>query len=298
MANQTGIPLLLTTALAPLVWGSTYLVSTQLLPDTHALFAAMVRALPAGVILLLITRNRPQGQWWLKLTVLATLNIGLFFYCLFSAAYLLPGGMAALLMSGQPLLVLVLSRLLFATRFTRRYTLALLLGVLGMAMLVLNDDAALNGEGVLIGLLGTFSMATGLVLTKYWGRPDNMSLLGFTGWQLTLGGLLLLPLVWQMNLWPSSFTVRDALGYGHLCFVASLFGYLIWFRGIERLPAVTISFLGFLSSVSACLLGYLVLGEQLSLLQFAGGATILVAIYLSVSQSSAKQSAKLATENP
>lgn len=91
--------LLLTTALAPIIWGSTYIVTSEFLPPNSPLMAALIRALPAGILLIIITRTLPKGHWWWRIAILGFLNIGFFFYCLFYAATYLPGGMAALVMS-------------------------------------------------------------------------------------------------------------------------------------------------------------------------------------------------------
>ena len=56
--------ILFLTALAPIVWGSTYLVTTEMLPAGMPLTLAMLRALPAGLLLLLFLRKLPQGIWW------------------------------------------------------------------------------------------------------------------------------------------------------------------------------------------------------------------------------------------
>lgn len=61
MSNQSLAGTSLTTVLAPAVWGSTYLVTTEFLPPDRPLLASLVRALPAGLILLLITRVLPRG---------------------------------------------------------------------------------------------------------------------------------------------------------------------------------------------------------------------------------------------
>lgn len=96
------------TVLAPVVWGSTYLVTTQLLPPERPLLAAAIRALPGGLILIAAGRTLPSGSWWWRALVLGALNIGVFFYLLFVAAYHLPGGVAALVGSIQPIFVLLL----------------------------------------------------------------------------------------------------------------------------------------------------------------------------------------------
>jgi len=97
------------TALAPLSWGTTYLVTSELLPPGRPLLAAVLRALPAGLLLLALTRTLPRSAWWWKAPVLGGLNIGVFFALLFVAAYRLPGGVAATIGAVQPLIVAVLA---------------------------------------------------------------------------------------------------------------------------------------------------------------------------------------------
>jgi probable blue pigment (indigoidine) exporter len=51
------------TALAPAIWGSTYLVTTEALPAGYPVTLAALRALPAGLLLLMITRCLPPRAW-------------------------------------------------------------------------------------------------------------------------------------------------------------------------------------------------------------------------------------------
>ena len=92
-----------------MLWGTTYLVTTELLPPHRPLLAALLRALPAGLLLVAITRTLPRGSWWWRSLVLGTLNIGAFNALLFVGAYRLPGGVAATVGAIQPLLVALLS---------------------------------------------------------------------------------------------------------------------------------------------------------------------------------------------
>ena len=55
---------MLITALAPIAWGSTYVVTRQLLPADSPLWGGVLRAIPAGLLVLLIARRLPRGQWW------------------------------------------------------------------------------------------------------------------------------------------------------------------------------------------------------------------------------------------
>lgn len=201
------------TAIAPIVWGSTYIVTTEALPPESPLIASTIRSLPAGVLLVLISRAWPTGLWWLRIAVLGFLNIGLFFYCLFFAATYLPGGMASMVMSIQPVIVMIMSWYLLSSSFSSQQLVASGLGILGVGLLVLNSSAELNIEGMLTAILGTLSMALGVVLTKKWGRPTGMTMLGFTGWQLLFGGIILLPVSLWLEGIPTQLTSINYLGY-------------------------------------------------------------------------------------
>ncbi|MFJ3927768.1 EamA family transporter [Streptomyces sp. NPDC090022] len=268
------------TALAPAVWGSTYLVTTELLPPDRPLLAATARALPAGLVLVAIGRALPRGIWWGRALVLGVLNIGAFFTFLFVAAYHLPGGVAALVGSVQPMFVLLLSALLLKDRIRPVHVVACALGATGVGLLVLRPEAALDATGVAGGLLAAASMAAGIVLTKRWGRPEGVGLLTFTGWQLAVGGLVLLPVMLLGEGLPDSVTGENLAGFAYLGGIGALLAYAVWFRGVERLPALAVSFLGFVSPLAATALGYLVLGQRLSPLQLVGAAAVLAAVFV------------------
>ena len=76
----------LLTAIAPVAWGSTYIVTAEMLPPDRPLFAALVRALPVGILLLLWRRQLPHGHWWWRSLVLGMCNIGLFYPLIFLSA--------------------------------------------------------------------------------------------------------------------------------------------------------------------------------------------------------------------
>ncbi|WP_457029866.1 EamA family transporter [Kitasatospora sp. P5_F3] len=263
------------TALAPLAWGTTYLVTTEYLPADRPLLTATLRALPAGLVLLAAARRLPKGAWWWKVALLGTLNIGIFLALLFVAAYRLPGGVAGVLGAIQPLLAAGLAIPLLGERPGGRALLAGLAGVFGVSLVVLRATAQLDTVGVLAGLAGAACMALGTVLTKRWGRPEGVGPLAMTGWQLTVGGLLLLPVALLAEGMPPAMTGTNLLGYGYLAVVNTAVAYWLWFRGIGRLPASSVAFLGLLSPVSAAALGWLALGQSLTPLQLLGMAIAL-----------------------
>lgn len=266
------------TALAPAVWGTTYIVTTEFLPAGHPLFAGFLRALPAGLVALAVTRTLPRGAWWGKAAVLGVLNIGLFLPLLFIAAERLPGGVAATLGAAQPLVVAVLAVAVLRQPLAARPLLWGATGVLGVGLVVIGPGAQLDGAGVAAGLAGAATMGLGVTLTKRWGRPEGVSPLAFTGWQLTAGGLFLAPLTFLGEGAPPAIDGRAALGYLWLGLIGGLITFVLWFRGIGALPVTSVAVLGLLSPLVAAGLGALLLGQTLGPVQLVGFALALASI--------------------
>ncbi|AEG43797.1 protein of unknown function DUF6 transmembrane [Isoptericola variabilis 225] len=272
------VGLTLATALAPVVWGTTYVVTTELLPAGHPLFAGLVRALPAGLLAVAIARTLPRGAWWWRAAVLGTLNIGAFFPLLFVSAERLPGGVAATLGAAQPLLVAALAvGLLRESPSAWRFAWGVV-GVLGVGFVVLGPAAGLDAVGVAAGLAGTASMALGTTLAKRWARPAGVGPLAFAGWLLAAGGLVLLPLTFFVEGVPPVLDGRALVGYAWLGLVGGLAAYALWFRGIGRLPVGSVAVLGLLSPLVAAALGAVLLGEALGPVQLVGFALALASI--------------------
>lgn len=264
------------TALAPAVWGTTYFVTTEYLPPDRPLLSGLLRALPAGLLLVAATRRLPRGDWWWRSLVLGSLNIGVFLPLLFLAAYRLPGGVAATVGAVQPLVVAGLAVLLLGQRMTTRTALAAIAGVVGVALLVLRADARLDAVGVAAALGGAVAMAAGVVLSKRWTSPAP--LLAVTGWQLVAGGVVLLPVTLLVEGMPPTLTATNLGGYAYLGLIGGALTYALWFRGIRLLAATQVTFLGLLSPVVATLVGWLVLDQGLTALQVTGAVVVLGAL--------------------
>ncbi|MER5421828.1 EamA family transporter [Streptosporangium roseum] len=274
------LALIAATALAPTVWGTTYIVTTELLPPDRPLLTALLRALPAGLLLIAMTRTLPGGSWWWRAPVLGALNIGLFFPLLFLSAYRLPGGVAGVLGAIQPLLVAGFTRAVLRETVPVHRVIAGITATVGVSLVVLRANAALDAVGVAAGVVAAAGMAAGVVLTRSWGKPPGVSDLALTGWQLTAGGLMIAPVAFAAEGMPPALDGAAVGGYLWLGFVGTAAAYTLWFRGIARLPAAQVSLLGTLSPLTAALLGWIALGQSLSPLQLTGfalalGATVL-----------------------
>lgn len=275
MSRTTDI---LITALAPAIWGSTYLVTTEALPAGYPVTLAALRALPAGLFLLAVTRCLPPRAWLGRVFLLGSFNFALFWALLFVAAYRLPGGVAATLGALQAIMVIIMARGWLGTPIRAASVAAAATGVLGVALLLIGPQATLDPVGIAAGLSGTASMAAGTVLSRKWQPP--VSALSFTAWQLTAGGLILLPLALMLEPPLPPLTVTNLAGLIWLGFIGAALTYAIWFRGVARLEPAAVSMLGMMSPMTAVILGWVVLGQSLSLVQTLGAMIIVGSVWV------------------
>ena len=275
----------LTTAIGPVIWGSTYIVTTELLPPDRPFTAALLRTLPAGLLLVLWCRRGPawgDGVGWLRLLVLASLNIGAFQALLFVAAYRLPGGVAAVVGAVGPLVVMGLTWTLDHRRPPALALVAGVLGVMGMAALLLSPGARWDMVGVAAALVGTLCMAAGTFWSRRW--RSELPVLAFTGWQLLAGGLMLAPVASAVDPPLPALTLTNIAGYLYLSLAGALVAYALWFRGIARLPSVAVSSLGLLSPVTAVLLGWALLGQTMTGVSLVGMLASILAVQWAMSR--------------
>jgi probable blue pigment (indigoidine) exporter len=273
------------TALAPAIWGSTYIVTSEILPPDRPFTAALIRALPAGLLLVLFTRQMPVRQDWLRLIVLSALNIGVFQALLFVAAYRLPGGLAAVLGAIQPLLVMALAWAVDGKSPAPIPLWSAVAGVFGMAVLLLSPQTVFEPVGITAALLGAACMAAGVWLTRRWQL--SVPVLALTGWQLLIGGLMLLPLAWLVDVPLPALSSSQLLAYAYLCLAGALLAYVLWFRGVARLPAVAVSSLGLLSPLTAVVLGWALLSQAVTGIALVGFVLVLLSV-LAVQRTAAR----------
>ena len=250
---------LLLTALAPAIWGTTYIVTSQFLPPDRPFIAALLRVLPAGIALLIWSRRFPQRGEWAKLIVTGILNIGAFQALLFIAAYRLPGGLAAVIGAIQPLLVMLLAWCVDRQRSPWLAVFSAIAGILGMAMLLLSPHTVLDPLGIGAAFLGAISMA-----------------------------LIVDPPLHQI-------TVLQAAGYLWLCLAGAMLAYGLWFLGIGRLSPVAVSAMSLLSPVTAVVLGWIFLGQKIQGMALVGLIVVLASV-LSIQRALARQAAGAKTK--
>jgi probable blue pigment (indigoidine) exporter len=259
-------------------WGATYFVTREFLPADVPLWGGVLRALPAGLLLLAMRRRRPHGSWWWKSLVLGTLNMGAFFALVYLAAQLLPTSIASTVMATSSMVIMLIAWLVLAERPRLLAVLGAGVGIAGVCLMLLTGVGVVSPAGVLASASAMAMSSVGYVLAKKWSADTDV--LSLTSWQLIGGGLVLLPLAVAVEGGPPALDARAVIGFAFVSIVATALAFTCWFTGLRHLSAGTVGLVGLLNPVTGVLLGSLAAGDALTARQSVGLALVLVGVLI------------------
>ncbi len=179
---------------------------------------------------------------------------------------------AALLITVEPVSLILLSPLVLGERLTRREGVGALLTVVGATVVVLNGipgatvAIAPHWRGDLLLVLSGaayagYSLFGRDVLARHRAVP-------VTAWSILWGLVVMAP-----------FTQAVIVGTLYLGIVITALGYLIWNWGLERVEAPRLAIFVNIQPLSGALLGVLALRETLTIYTVAGGVLILIGVH-------------------
>ncbi|MEB3227416.1 MAG: DMT family transporter, partial [Synechocystis sp.] len=283
------------------LWGTAMVAMKGVLPDTTPMFVATVRLIPAGVLVLLVAawqgRSQPDSwQGWGWISLFALIDATCFQGFLAQGLARTGAGLGSVIIDSQPIAVALMSSWLFKEVIGAMGWLGLALGIFGIGLIGLPDEwfyqlwqsqslviawsaEAVWQSGEVWMLLASLSMAIGTVLIPFVSRRVDPVVA--TGWHMIIGGLPLMAIA----LWQDSQPWQDITlwGWGDLAY-ATIFGsalaYGIFFYLASKGNLTSLSALTFLTPIFALSFGNLLLGEQLSPLQWVGVGFTLISIYL------------------
>jgi drug/metabolite transporter (DMT)-like permease len=266
------------TAIAPIAWGSGYVVTRQLLPEDAPLWGALIRALPAGLILLALSRRLPTGHWWWRSLVLGALNVGGFFVLVYIAGQRLPSSIAATVMSTSALVMMLFAWALLRQRPRLVALLGAGIGLIGVAVMMGFGGGAVDMWGVVASLGAMVASSLGFILTTRWG--NDVPAVTMSAWQLIGGSAVLLPVVLLVEGPPPMLDAPAIAGFVYLTLIGTALAYVAWFAGLRHLPAGVVGVVGLLNPVTGVALGVLLAGEAFGLSQAVGLVLVLGGIAL------------------
>src|SRR5271166_5844935 len=167
--------ILLAFAIIYFVWGSTFLAIRVGVREVPPFLLAGMRFFAAGIVLFAWMRGKgtpsPTGREWASASLLAVLIFVMDYGLLFWAEQRVPSGIAAVMMATIPVFMTLAEILLLRTqRLTVRLTVALLIGICGVAVLVSHTlnlgGAPIDAKGAMALIFASMSWSVASALTR------------------------------------------------------------------------------------------------------------------------------------
>ena len=255
-------------------WGTTYAVAQLTLPDWPPLLLGALRALPAGLILLLINPSLPKKSQWGILFRLAMVNIAIFFSLIFVMASTLPSSISGVGMVSLPVFAMLYDWLINKNKPNKIQAFFGILLIL-LAWMLFNPGAIqLNPIGLIAMLLAVLCIVYGGSMTKLLGKRINWW--NILTWQLILGGIILtIASLVDASLSPESylkvvteFKLINGLGLVWMILLNTVIAYALYVWLLQRMTVVDFTFAGIASPVTGILAGLLLLDESFTVIQY------------------------------
>ena len=275
------------------LWGSSYIYIRLLVPVLGPWGLVSSRMLLAGAVLLVAGRIQGVrwGEWrlWREYVVMAFLSAVVAQFLISYAALTLNGATLSILNTTTAMFGAALSVWLLHERLSGRRAAGLALGVIGVAMVVgfaplaFTPAVALAFAATLGGSLG-YAASNIYAVRKLKGRPA----LELAVVQSMFAAAMALPLGLPglVDAWPlAPRLVVALLVLAVVCTAAANWLYYILMRRTS--PTVSLS-VTYLIPCFSMLWGWLFLGETIAVLQLAGFAVVLAALWLVASRSTGR----------
>lgn len=268
---------------AALLWSLLGLFTRSLLdqglsPLQIAFYRATLAAIPFALhALLALPKGTPRSPRTLpqalQLLAFAALGVTLFYTALAQAIEAGGIALAFILLYTAPIFVVLLAWPLFGERPTRLNAAAVLLAIVGIALVTLSGGSGvrISGSALGWGLLAGGSYASYYLLGKSLLQRFAPAVL--FAWILPLGGLMLWPLA-GIEAPPGPSAWLPLLASALLC---TYLAYWLYSLGLQRTPAASAVLIATIEPVAAALWAALFFGELLGALGIVGGALVLSA---------------------
>jgi drug/metabolite transporter (DMT)-like permease len=280
------------------VWGSTYLAIAVAVETMPPLTSLGTRFLAASAVLglALVLRRGPRALAvpWPELrgaVIVGALLLGVGIGVLALAEQHVPSGVAALIVAIMPLWVVIL-RAVTGDRPPLVTWLGVAVGIAGVAVLVSAGSAGTSSDAAaaqrtfwsVAMLASTACWAFGSFLQPKIRTPRDPLLMSFYemltgGIALTAAGLLRGEHVADL----AHASARSWWGWAYLVVVGSLFAYTAYVWLVGHAPLSLVATYAYVNPVVAVLLGWWILGEQVSVGLLLGGAIVVAGVMLVVS---------------
>lgn len=270
------------------IWGSTYLLNKIAVQQLPPLMLASIRFSVAGLAVFVIAKFLKVNLIISKVQLKNTMIAGFLFLTFGNgivvwALKYVDSGFTALEISAQPLVVLILMRILQGKKISKMAYVGVVLGFIGIFLLV-SQKELITREGQIVGMImifmGMLSWAYGSLFVGKADLPKNHFV--STAYQMLFGGILLAvgsllfgeewtnPKTWNYDVvW--SMIALIILG-SIVAFTA--FNYLLKEVSPEKVSTST-----YVNPIIALLLGWAILDEEITFQSIIAAIILLTGVY-------------------
>lgn len=290
MKRETKKPLLIILAFFSIyvIWGSTYMLNKVAVGELPPFFLASIRFTTAGLLIFIIAKAMGKSLAITRKQLINAFIVGILFLSFGNgiivwALKYVDSGFAALEISAQPLVVLLLMRLLQGKKIKTMSMVGVGLGILGIFLLVGQKQIIAN-EDTLMGMLMIFgcmlSWAYGSLFVGKADLPKNFFV--NTGYQMFTAGItlalasLLFGETWTA---PTQWGQHVQLSMVLLIIFGSIvaftsFNYLLKTVSPDKVATSTL-----VNPIIALFLGWFILNEQITTQSIIAAAVLLTGVY-------------------
>ena len=265
-------------------WGVNFVVIKVGLDGLPPMLLGALRFLLVAFPAILLVR-RPKLPWRWLIAYGATISLGQFAF-LFQAMYSgMPPGLASLILQSQAFFTLGFAALFLGERLRLASVLGLLVAAGGLALIGSEDGGHVPMLALVLTLCGGAMWGLGNIITRRFGSVDLVALVIWGG---LIPPLPFLALSWWLE-GPerighalANISWSSVLALAYLAFVATMLGYSLWSKLLSRHPANRVSPFSLLVPIVGLTTGWVVFGEALQPVHFAGGALLMGGLLLNL----------------
>ena len=270
------------------IWGSTYLLNKIAVSELPAFKLASIRFIIAGILIFIIAKILKMDIAITKTQLKNTVIAGFLFLTVGNGGVVwalnyVDSGFAALEISAQPLVVLILMRILQGKKIALMSYIGVFLGFIGIFLLV-SQKQIINKEGQILGMILIFACMVSWAYSSLFVSKADLPKNPFvnTGYQMITGGIMLgitslcLGETWSMPTTWSTDVQWSMLGliiFGSILAFTS-FNYLLKEVSPEKVATST-----YVNPIIALFLGWWILDENVTFQSIMAAAVLLTGVY-------------------
>lgn len=269
------------------VWSSTYLairIAVREGAGFPPFMLGFTRAALAGVILLLWSRLQKQRIKLTRQEVVVLAFSGLLLWLggnglVTFAETRAESGLAALLVSASPIWAAGIEAVIDRKWPTLQLALSLLIGFSGIALLTvpaLSTGVHADTVAVLALIAAPITWASGSVLQAR--KPVKLAARVSSAYQMLFGAIGFALVIFLLKEPLPTPTGESWIAWGYLVVVGSLFAFTAYVTALRLLPTRIVMTYAYVNPVLAVILGYLVLGEKITIFTIAGSILVLLGV--------------------